>query len=532
MDLVNLIDEETSNPLDLDATSFTQMQSLTRWHLNLAQEYPQSFYHVLLVTDVMGIADDLSELSYRAFNDTAANFTPLERKLLIQELTTLSYMPVAQPLGCIVTTNDDDNGNIDSVEKAHLAHERAVERQKILLAEEAPLIEHIETSIDSLLSDRQKHVVTLRLGLDGGQPKTLENVGESLGVTRERIRQIEVKALSKVERVALWDDVFRDTMATIVQEHGPLLETSFLSNANIWFEGFELNREGWRLFLKFFAPGYAVQTIDDRDFLIAADGGDAAVALAKKMKSFARRLTPALFEVKIQEEIEKAGIQQSYFRALCISLGEVEGHNVRAIARQFIDEATEPFAIEDFIEFAIKNNVQIRDHRYIENYFGENSIVVDRRPTRYLAPHRLGLTQTVIDAICNQFYQYWLDNFLPERIFQANEVKGWLSKRGLVFKENMTDWWAVAPLKADSLSRFSHNKLRITLSEAWSEGTKPPSLSSLIEEILRVAGEPLPLSEIKSRLYPTAGWPTSGQIHESGAIRRVGQGVFALREAN
>jgi RNA polymerase primary sigma factor len=48
------------------------------------------------------------------------------------------------------------------------------------------------------LSDREQTVIRLRFGLDDGQPRTLEEVGQAFGVTRERIRQIESKTLSKL----------------------------------------------------------------------------------------------------------------------------------------------------------------------------------------------------------------------------------------------------------------------------------------------------------------------------------------------
>lgn len=48
------------------------------------------------------------------------------------------------------------------------------------------------------LTDREKKVLTLRFGLEDGRARTLEEVGKEFNVTRERIRQIEAKALRKL----------------------------------------------------------------------------------------------------------------------------------------------------------------------------------------------------------------------------------------------------------------------------------------------------------------------------------------------
>ena len=59
------------------------------------------------------------------------------------------------------------------------------------------LKEHLEEVLHTL-SDREKRVLILRFGLEDGRPRTLEEVGVEFGVTRERIRQIEAKALRKL----------------------------------------------------------------------------------------------------------------------------------------------------------------------------------------------------------------------------------------------------------------------------------------------------------------------------------------------
>lgn len=55
-------------------------------------------------------------------------------------------------------------------------------------------------SILSTLSDREQKIVKMRFGLEGGKSHTLEEVGQEFAVTRERIRQIEAKALAKLRK--------------------------------------------------------------------------------------------------------------------------------------------------------------------------------------------------------------------------------------------------------------------------------------------------------------------------------------------
>lgn len=53
--------------------------------------------------------------------------------------------------------------------------------------------------LQKYLSPREEKVLRMRFGFDDGRPMTLEEVGQHFGVTRERIRQVEAKAIRKLQ---------------------------------------------------------------------------------------------------------------------------------------------------------------------------------------------------------------------------------------------------------------------------------------------------------------------------------------------
>ncbi|HEX5642322.1 MAG TPA: sigma-70 family RNA polymerase sigma factor [Thermoleophilia bacterium] len=68
--------------------------------------------------------------------------------------------------------------------------------------EVAEIVRHEEImAVLGLLSRRERTVLRLRFGLDDGRPRTLEEVGQVFGVTRERIRQIEARTLAKLKAI-------------------------------------------------------------------------------------------------------------------------------------------------------------------------------------------------------------------------------------------------------------------------------------------------------------------------------------------
>ena len=92
--------------------------------------------------------------------------------------------------------------SLDAEDHYHLADILAEEKQPgpFTITEHIELVKLVSSWLE-LLSPPERAVIKLRFGLRDGEPKTLEAIGEMFGVTRERIRQIEVKALQRLRKV-------------------------------------------------------------------------------------------------------------------------------------------------------------------------------------------------------------------------------------------------------------------------------------------------------------------------------------------
>jgi RNA polymerase primary sigma factor len=107
----------------------------------------------------------------------------------VAQLRTFGVNPVSldAPIG-----DDDDNRFSDIVEDEGALTPYELLRVKTMRQE---IREHIK-----YLTPREAKIITMRFGLDGKQPRTLDEVGKKFKVTRERIRQIQQLALGKLRR--------------------------------------------------------------------------------------------------------------------------------------------------------------------------------------------------------------------------------------------------------------------------------------------------------------------------------------------
>ncbi len=116
----------------------------------------------------------------------------IAKEMGISEEKVREIMKIAQePVSLETPIGEEEDSHLGDFIEDHDAKAPAEEASYTLLREQLDDVLHT-------LTDREQKVLRLRFGLDDGRARTLEEVGQQFGVTRERIRQIEAKTLRKL----------------------------------------------------------------------------------------------------------------------------------------------------------------------------------------------------------------------------------------------------------------------------------------------------------------------------------------------
>lgn len=94
---------------------------------------------------------------------------------------------------------------------------------KLKTIDKKQLDDLINKSLELLKKDRDREILLRRFGVSTGKTQTLEQIGKDLGITRERVRQIEKAAITKIRQQFLHDHEVNDILVAITDKKGGII---------------------------------------------------------------------------------------------------------------------------------------------------------------------------------------------------------------------------------------------------------------------------------------------------------------------
>ncbi len=127
----------------------------------------------------------------------------LERMPTVAELAERTALPPAEVEQLLLAAGDDVSLSAAVGDDGSLELGDTLEQDSVPSAEVEMIRSSFERRIQGMVSgldEKEREVIRMRFGLDGEEPKTLQEIGEEMGLSRERIRQIESRAKEKLRR--------------------------------------------------------------------------------------------------------------------------------------------------------------------------------------------------------------------------------------------------------------------------------------------------------------------------------------------
>ena len=127
----------------------------------------------------------------------------LERPPTISELAERTALPPEEVEQLLLAAGDDVSLSTAVGDDGGLELGDTLEQDSVPSVEVEMIRSSFERRIQGMVSgldEKEREVIRMRFGLDGEEPKTLQEIGEAMGLSRERIRQIESRAKEKLRR--------------------------------------------------------------------------------------------------------------------------------------------------------------------------------------------------------------------------------------------------------------------------------------------------------------------------------------------
>lgn len=388
---------------------------------------------------------------------------------------------------------------------------------------------------------QHREILQSRMGF-GGETKTLEEIGQALGRTRERVRQIEAKAISRVGAMRSWHSALKARLNSILDQSTFPVPLHGLEVLDPWFRGIDDKRLPFSFALKHFCGGqFSLINVEGEIVVTRLSSSAWSDAVSKAREIVAGMVGRGLSETQVRLAIEgllpaeARELREPFWRESTklahfanaseerelISYGGSVEHAVQAV----LAEADTPL---HYIEIAARCSERLgrrvdprRAHSASANVallFGRGTFGLERH-----FPFKEGELEAIVSAA-------------EDVITSHGEGRQWHARElASILEEDYPDISLNLDPYIVSIALSTSNELVSLGRMVWasrSSGLKGVAnridVRQAVIALLQQEGRPMSTSEIQSRLSQERGLSRNFQIHHGDPLLRVAPGIWGL----
>jgi len=392
--------------------------------------------------------------------------------------------------------------------------------------------------------EREQSIVRRRMGLDS-PAETLQQIGDDLGITRERVRQIESKAVTRLRREEFWDDLLTKKMAAMLRNRNFPLPVLGVEAADHWFAGMAEFPSVLRYVLLDMCDGLAnIVSIDGIDYFAFLDQQRWSASLREAEKlledSVGRRWTEDHCRLMVhglvpEKSREFRTLLWDKASSLCHFADDANGvrwltsygRGAEHIVEAVLGASERPLHFTEIAHLAsIRAGREIDAHRA---HFAAAAIGLLMGRGTYGVERHLPIDGDSLRNLGEEAEEVVADG-PTERQWHTYEILASLVERGSDFA-GIADKYLIdiALQRSGGLQRLGRLMWVNSPGEQASEAPRI-ELRQAVISLLQQAGRPLRVRDIQQRLVAIRGGNEHFQIPMVDPLIRVGPGLWGLND--
>jgi hypothetical protein len=395
------------------------------------------------------------------------------------------------------------------------------------------------------LRDGKAFVMRRRMGLKEKR-LTLQEVAEIVGVTRERIRQIESKCVSQIKRDPIWIEVMENKIRAALAERESGLPLAGLEVLDDWFIGvsdlqnafaYALSNFGTDHFHLVEANGQVfVSTVKQTDWnRLETEGGrllESAVGRGWR-ESDARRAIYALLDGRATDLREEMYISASRYAVFAAEQDAIDpalisyGRGAEGAVKAVLTESDRPLHYSEIVERVSEKTGRQIDTRRAHNAAATVGLLYGRG-TYGLMKH-FPLTEDEAREITEEV-EGMISREASGKQWHCSDLCDRLGGESLDFDGRLTPYVLNIALKRSGiLADLGRLIWTAGLANRMTTADRI-DIRQAVEAMLRAEGQPMTGADIRRRLQEDRGVGRSFQIHMDGNLIRLGTGLWGLAD--